>query len=402
MRKFLVVVFSIGFVVSSMGIIYILSDFDLRAKVLAKLFNYPTVTFSSVLPENEGMDAHALDALGKEMLAQNTNALLIVRGGNLVYERYSKNHGVNKSHYTAAMAKALSGITTLLVCASEGYLSLNEPLSKYYPKIKSEPLRSKIRIRDLAFHSSGIEDVDFYKGKKGELKGWKKEYYEQKSHRFKFALESAPMLFEPGTRGKYSGVGYYALAYAVTKSLQGSPYHSIYDVFKKRIAKPLGLPTKSWSLSYGESYQVDGMNLYAFGSGAGFTARATAKIGELMLRKGQWEGETVFNEDSYNQVLDRGILKTHGRIISNNHGWITNINKEKLSLPPDAYFGLGGGHQVVLVVPSLDLVMVRNGAAIKLPGKDFHQILEQQLFKPLMSAVVGKSSRQKNIITRLN
>jgi hypothetical protein len=58
------------------------------------------------------------------------------------------------------------------------------------------------------------------------------------------------------------------------------------------------------------------------------------------------------------------------------------------SLPRDAAVGQGAGHQILLVVPSLDLVVVRLG---KLLGKDdfqgdYWRALEPALFQPLMAA----------------
>ena len=135
-RKLLIIVISAGFLLAGLALLYIISDFDLRAKLLAKLFDYPTVSYVSASPADEGLDPEALNRLANTMFDQRTNAFLVVRGGKLVYEQYSKTHGVNKVHYTAAMAKAISGITTLLVCTTEGYLSLDDPLWKYYPKIK--------------------------------------------------------------------------------------------------------------------------------------------------------------------------------------------------------------------------------------------------------------------------
>ena len=132
----------------------------------------------------------------------------------------------------------------------------------------------------------------------------------------------------------------------------------------------------------------------AFGSGGSFTARATAKIGELMLQKGHWEGKALFSEDAYNSVLARQLLNKPNQLVSDHHGWILNIARKWPSLPPDAYCGVGGGHQIVLVIPSLDLVMVRNGEKIKVPGKTFFGVLDQELFKPLIQAIVGCSSRQ--------
>jgi hypothetical protein len=55
-------------------------------------------------------------------------------------------------------------------------------------------------------------------------------------------------------------------------------------------------------------------------------------------------------------------------------------------LPRDAFWGSGAGHQVLLVVPSLDLIAVRNGE--NLSGTDeHHDALNAHLFEPLLDAL---------------
>ena len=60
-------------------------------------------------------------------------------------------------------------------------------------------------------------------------------------------------------------------------------------------------------------------------------------------------------------------------------------------VPRDAFGGAGAGNQVLLVVPSLDLIVVRNGTQIgdASRGEGFWGGLETYLFNPLMDAVVA-------------
>ncbi|MBE7501773.1 MAG: hypothetical protein HS113_16005 [Verrucomicrobiales bacterium] len=44
-------------------------------------------------------------------------------------------------------------------------------------------------------------------------------------------------------------------------------------------------------------------------------------------------------------------------------GW-SNQEGDCEALPRDAFFGSGAGHQILLVVPSLDLVVVRFGSLL--------------------------------------
>lgn len=52
--------------------------------------------------------------------------------------------------------------------------------------------------------------------------------------------------------------------------------------------------------------------------------------------------------------------------------------------------GAGAGHQVLLVVPSLELVVVRNGGAMG-PDDGFWGALERHLFEPVVAAVVDRA-----------
>ena len=72
-------------------------------------------------------------------------------------------------------------------------------------------------------------------------------------------------------------------------------------------------------------------------------------------------------------------------------GWWSNNDGSYPELPRDAYWGTGAGHQIVVVVPSLNLIAVRNGETIEAAGGDpnaYHAPLRQYLFKPLVDAVV--------------
>jgi CubicO group peptidase (beta-lactamase class C family) len=79
-----------------------------------------------------------------------------------------------------------------------------------------------------------------------------------------------------------------ALAYAVTASLKDAPQRDIRTTLKERILDPIGVDEAEWSIGYGQAYDVDGLKLYANWGGGGFTARAVARVGQLMLQGGRW------------------------------------------------------------------------------------------------------------------
>jgi CubicO group peptidase (beta-lactamase class C family) len=361
---------------------------ELHAHVAAHLFFWPpTVSWPMGVPASAGIEAAALDQLWNELRAKRTKAFIVARGGQLIYERYGPDGGPNARMSFAAANKGLIGIPAVWICLQDKRISLDDPLVKY--AVGLGPERAAIRLRDLAFHQSGIEDVDFEAGESGTLSGWKRAYWDHPAERFKNALLTAPVTFAPGTQARYSGVGYYALAYAVSRSIAGSPYRDVHELLQTRVMTPLGIPPTAWSMSYGTSYEVDGMRLFAIGSGGRFTARAAARIGEWVLGNGAWEGRRLVDRNHFDAVLGRD----RAPLVSTNHGWHLNVRREYPSLPAEAVFARGVDDQVVLVVPSLELVVVRVGAVFeRARGESDYASLDRHLFSPLMAAV-GSSAQ---------
>jgi len=79
-------------------------------------------------------------------------------------------------------------------------------------------------------------------------------------------------------------------------------------------------------------------------------------------------------------------------LISENHGWALNLKKRWLSLPAGAFAGLGGGHQITLAVPSLDMVVVRYDHNLS-PVEVYDTALDEKPFKPLVDCIIGPGLR---------
>src|SRR5207249_8759041 len=123
--------------------------------------------------------------------------------------------------------------------------------------------------------------------------GWKGAFWKRKPDPIGIAIHDAPVVFPPGTKFGYSNPGMAALGYAVTASLRGTATPDIHTALAERVCRPLGIPDEDWRISYGESYLVDGLKVYATWGGGNFTPRATARIGQLMLQRGRWQGRQL-------------------------------------------------------------------------------------------------------------
>jgi CubicO group peptidase (beta-lactamase class C family) len=357
-----------------------------------KITGQPSVPWESVAPKSRGLDPARLEGLIDRLRSQSTDVFLLARGGAIVAEWYAPDREVNTQFAMAAMAKAVTGSMALLLTLSDGRVELDDRIAEHYAGWRQDSRKSQITIRQLASHSSGLDDVDF----SAVGGGWKRHYYQNTKQRFQLALERAPLLFDPGERQLYSGLGYYVLAYVITKSRRGLPEDDLESLLRARLFEPLGIPRRAWSLSYGESYEFDGLQLYAIGSGASITARAAARIGQLVLDRGKWQGEQLIPANWVDTLRSLGPLAAERRLdpteLGAGLGWWMNSDGLVPSLPRDAMVGVGNGDRVLLVVPSLDLVMVRSGGLLA-PAegvaiwKNPWNRLDEHLFGPLMAVV---------------
>jgi len=350
--------------------------------------------WQQALPESQGMSSAKLDAMKDILAEKGTKSFLIIRNDKIVYEWYASDHGPQKRHYTASLAKALVGGTSLMLALNDSLISADDLACKYIPQWKNHPRKSKITIRHLATHSSGIENAEQNGIPHMEIPGWKGDFWRKKPDPFTIARDKAPVIFTPGSKYDYSNPGMGMLAYAVTASLKNTPQPDILTLLKERIMKHVGIGDEEWSIGYGRGYKVDGMVLYANWGGGDFTARAVASVARLMLHKGSWDGKQLVEPEWVNECVKYAGTPTPNRsedAHSPGSGlcWWTNFDGVWENVPRDAFVGAGAGHQILLVVPSLDLIMVRNGAQMGDTkwGNTFWGYVEEYLFDKLMDAV---------------
>ena len=327
-------------------------------------------------PASLGFDEARLSALRDDLMRRGTRALFVARGDRVVLEAYAPGFGPRSLFGTASLAKATVGGTALLLALQDGLVSLDDPASRFIPSWSADPLRSRITIRHLATHSSGLEGTPGPREAKSLIGSWKREFWQRDQNPFRIARDEVPVLFAPGTRYLYSNPGVAALDLCVATALHRKGEPDLAEFLRTRVFDPIGLEPGAWSISYGRSWALDGIPLRATWGGAKFTARSTARLGRLFLREGDWQGHTILSPERVRAAS--GLL------------WRSNRDLALPSLPPDAYFGVGAGHQVLLVVPSLELVVVRyGGTALNEPDGEleFWSGLEKHLIAPLAASL---------------
>ncbi len=340
-------------------------------------------------PESQGMSSERLEAMGRELQQHGTKAVLVIRHDRIVYQWYARDAGRERPHYTASLAKALVGGVCLMLAMDDGRIEPDDPARKYVSQWASDPAKSKITIRQLATHHSGIEDAEQDGLPHEKLPGWKGEFWKQKPNPFATARDDVPVISEPGTRSYYSNPGIAMLGYCITAALRGASQEDLRSLLGERIMDPLGVPAAQWSMGYGKTFELDGLKLHAAWGGGAYSPDAVARVGRLMLREGDWDGRRLVSAETVRRVTaDAGMPPESGdEEPSPRSGlcWWLNSDGRFARAPRDLFAGAGAGNQMLIVIPSLDMVVVRNGSQLSSDG--FWEGVEQHLLNPLVDAV---------------
>ncbi|MCS7237557.1 MAG: serine hydrolase [Thermoguttaceae bacterium] len=354
-----------------------------KAKLLA---HTPIFQWEKAVPEELGLCSHRLEHMKDELARRQTKAFLVVKDDKIVYEWYAPDHGPDRRHYTASLAKAVVAGLAVAIAIEDGYLHLDDPVAKYIPHWQSDPQKARITIRHLGSHTSGLDD-----SRPNEEAVWKDMFWKRlppPQDPFTISRDQAPVLFAPGSRFHYSNPGIAMLTYAVAAALKKAPENDIRRLLRDRIYRPIGIGDEEWSIGYGQTFYVDELPVVAGWGGGSFTARALARIGRLVLHEGLWDGRQILRAETV-----RAVTRSVGLPGDCGIGWWTNAGGRFACLPRDAFWGAGAQEQVLLVIPSLHLIMVRNGGALS--PADSTVNWEKYLFQPLTHALMVSESPAK-------
>jgi CubicO group peptidase (beta-lactamase class C family) len=351
--------------------------------------------WQTATPDSQGLSAKKLDAL-KEVLAKRaTKAFLVVRNDRIVYEWYAAGHGPDKKHGAASLSKPTVVGLALALLLGDGKLTLDTPVADLVPAWRDDKRKRKITLRQLGSHTSGLADAEQDRLPHDKLTGWKGDFWKRLDpprDPFTLARDAAPVLFEPGTQLQYSNPGIAMLGYAVTAALKDAPQKDIRTLLRDRLLRPIGVGDAEWSVGYGQTFRVEGLPLVAGWGGGSFTARALARIGRLLLHEGDWDGKRILSKEAVRQVTGDAGLPGHCGM-----GFWTNGGGRWPRLPKDTYYGAGAGDQLLIVIPSLKLIVVRNGGALAPEPKTardvfeaFHDERVHILFEPVVDAITDR------------
>lgn len=292
-----------------------------------------------------------------------THALLAVHRGQVVLERYGDGIGEGTTLRSWSMAKSMLHAAVGMLVA-EGALVLDDPAPVPAWSDPADP-RHAITLRHLMTMRSGLAWVEApAEGQRSDVVDM---FYGNGRRPFDDTAAWAaarPLAAEPGSRFLYSS-GNSAIVSGIVRDLVGSgPDYERW--LRDRLFDPLGMTSAT--------PKFDPSGAWMASSFCYCTARDFARFGELYLADGLWDGTRLLSEDWVATARTETGRDDEGRIHTA-HWWRFGDN------PWGAHHCSGYLGQYVVVVPPLDLVVVRLGDS---PPSDRGQVAEA-----LRSLIVG-------------
>jgi CubicO group peptidase (beta-lactamase class C family) len=294
------------------------------------------------------------DKLNKLLDRLNTVAVLVIKDGSLLYEKYWDGYSDSSLSNSFSMAKS---ITSLLIGAAikEGKIkSVEEAVSNYLPEFK-DGLAAQLKIKDLLTMTSGSNWDEAYIN---PFSVTTEAYYG--SDLYKTAT-SVKIKRQPGTHFYYKSGDTELLGLIVEKATG----KSLSQYASEKLWQPLGAVHPAlWSTD-----KKDGVEkaYCCFNS----NARDFARIGQLMLDSGRWKGNVIIDSAYYAQSISPCNIPDKSGQPVNYYGyqwWLCPAY-------PGVFYARGILGQYVIVIPSRKMVIVRLGH--KRSGKRVNDLLEE-------------------------
>ena len=334
--------------------------------------SWPTGGWTTAAPETQGMDAALLAAVDERVPPELPllSGLVVVRGGDIVFERYDGQTADVPVH----LWSLTKSVTTMAVgmAIDEGLLRLDQTLGELIPEripAGADPRTASVTVDNLLTMTSGWvwdSSTDFMH--LDDAPDWAARTL------------GLPMACDPGTCYEYNS-GNAHLASVILQKVTGQTEA---DYLQGRLFDPLGISRPTWRQSpQGETAGAFGLEL---------NPRNVAKLGYLYLNQGVWDGQQIVPAAwvaTSTTQHSGGTSAAGANLGTAAYGyfwWVTEIAGSP------AYFGLGYGSQMLYVVPGLDLIAVGLVAAPNVELQQNPRPIIEELIVP--AALAGPSADQ--------
>jgi CubicO group peptidase (beta-lactamase class C family) len=298
------------------------------------------------------------DKLIVDKRAWGLHGVVVARKGRLVLERYLEGEdevwgdsigrvtfGPDTLHDLRSVTKSILGLIYGIARAQDKVPAPERPLLEVFPEyaeLATDARAKRLTVAHALTMTLGFdwnEDIPYQDPANSEIQ------MEQAADRYRYIF-TRPFIADPGTRWIYGAAGTTLIGKLITKGTG----QSLPDFARANLFEPLGITTIAWT---------NGLNGEpAPSSGLRMTPRDLARVGQLILNRGEWEARRIIPA----AWLDASLAPRVSCDEQRRYGYFWYIGDLQYGGPPNrplahwvGAFGYGG--QRLFVMPGLDIVI---------------------------------------------
>jgi CubicO group peptidase (beta-lactamase class C family) len=306
------------------------------------------------------IDRAALCRMADRLTAGDANihAVLVARGGKLVFERYFRGadeipgriygsrvetvtFDADTLHNMKSVSKSVASLAIGIAIDRGLIRSVNEPIFSFFPELSElrSPERDRIQLLHALTMSMGLKweeatpaTGDFSNDEARMNMAWNPCRY----------VLGLPVIAEAGQQFFYN-TGALRLMSTIIRKATGRPLD---EFAREALFEPMGISSADWARVRGDTDAGGGLRL---------RPRDMVKIGQLVLAGGRWNDRQLVSK----AWIERSTAPQLKATDDMSYGYLWWLGRSRLNGRDHHWVGaLGRGGQSIRIVPELDLVVV--------------------------------------------
>jgi len=288
--------------------------------------------------EAQGMASSAIlafvEAVDKDI--DSLHSFMLLRHGAVVAQGWWAPYAPEHPHMLFSLSKSFTS-TAVGLAVAEGHLTVDDPVLSFFPEDAPRKVSrhlAAMQVRHLLAMCTGhAQDTTEY-------------LFRRRDGNWVKAFLARPVIYKPGTHFLYNTGATYMLS-AIVQKLTGM---TVLDYLGERIFAPLGIEGATWETC------PRGINTGGFGLSV--KTEDIAKLGQLYLQKGLWDGQRLLPE----AWVDEATAAHIDNAPNDNPDWAQGYGYQFWRCrPKNVYRGDGAFGQYCIVMPDQDAVMAITG-----------------------------------------
>ncbi len=318
------------------------------------------VTESTDLPRAETPDtvAKAMDSFFQKALedSMDVHSVMIVKDGQVIYSQWQSEGVDSVPHVLHSVSKTFTA-TAVGLAIADGKMKLTDKIIDYFPDKLPDNTSDNLKamtVRDLLTMSCGHDDDPT-----GIVRDGEQDWVE--------AFLSYPVKHEPGTFYCYNSLGTYVLS-AIVQQVTGE---KVVDYLTTRLFNPLHIDTPRWEESP-QGINTGGWGLY-------LKTEDLAKMGQLLLQKGEWNGQQIIPADWVAEMSKKQVESINpgtrmeqaaerGMTVETSD-WMQGYGYQMWRCRPGCFRADGANGQYIIVIPEKNAVIAITSNVQDLQGE---------------------------------